>query len=177
MCSTNEPKVRRLTGATTKDGSMWSDAAGIRQTPDGGGCDPIVTRRAGARATLLVSPGTDLRLRRPDAGRDLRRGGRLRRMAYSPAEGADMTSGAGLSRRTLLRGAAATAGLGVGALAAGCSSDVMSGLTAEREAAGSLDYWNLFGGGDGVRMQQMLDTYRAANAGVALGAVTLAWGN
>ena len=88
-----------------------------------------------------------------------------------------MTSGSGLSRRSLLRSAAAAAGLGVGALTAGCSSEVLSGLTAAREQAGSLDYWNLFGGGDGVRMQQMLDTYRAANRDVALGAVTLAWGN
>jgi multiple sugar transport system substrate-binding protein len=88
-----------------------------------------------------------------------------------------MTRETGLSRRGLLRGAVAAAGLGVGALASGCSSDVLSGLTAARETAGSLDFWNLFGGGDGVRMQQMLDTYRAANRDVALGAVTLAWGN
>jgi multiple sugar transport system substrate-binding protein len=84
---------------------------------------------------------------------------------------------AALSRRNLLRGALAATGLGVGALTSGCSSDVMSGLTAAREAAGSLDYWNLFGGGDGVRMQQMINTYRAGNRDVALGAVTLAWGN
>src|SRR3954454_7077013 len=89
---------------------------------------------------------------------------RSRRMAYS--EETDMTSGrydrpaapsAALSRRNLLRGAVAAAGLGVTALASGCSSSVLSGLTAARETAGSLDYWNLFGGGDGVRMQQMLD--------------------
>ncbi len=80
-----------------------------------------------------------------------------------------------LSRRNLLR--AAAAGLGVGAFASGCSSSVVSGLTAARETAGSLAYWNLFGGGDGVRMQQMLATYRKANPDVALSAVTLAWGN
>ncbi len=28
---------------------------------------------------------------------------------------------------------------------------------------GTVDYWNLFGGGDGVRMQQMEDGYRKAN--------------
>ena len=79
-----------------------------------------------------------------------------------------------LSRRTLLRGAlGAAAGLGL----AGCSAPVISGLSTGHEKAGSLDYWNLFGGGDGVRMTQMLDTFRAANPQISLSAVTLAWGN
>jgi multiple sugar transport system substrate-binding protein len=79
-----------------------------------------------------------------------------------------------LSRRTLLRGAfGAAAGLGL----AGCSTPVLSGLSTGHKKAGSLDYWNLFGGGDGVRMTQMLDTFRAANPQIALSAVTLAWGN
>jgi multiple sugar transport system substrate-binding protein len=79
-----------------------------------------------------------------------------------------------LSRRTLLRGAlGAVAGAGL----AGCSAPVISGLSTGHEKAGSLDYWNLFGGGDGVRMTQMLDTFRAANPQISLSAVTLAWGN
>jgi multiple sugar transport system substrate-binding protein len=79
-----------------------------------------------------------------------------------------------LSRRTLLRGAlGAAAGLGL----AGCSAPVLSGLSTGNEKPGSLDYWNLFGGGDGVRMTQMLDTFRAANPRIDLSAVTLAWGN
>jgi multiple sugar transport system substrate-binding protein len=82
-----------------------------------------------------------------------------------------------LTRRDLLRGAVAAAGLGVGTTLAGCSSTVLSGFTTAGESAGSLDYWNLFGGGDGVRMQQMLDVYQAANPRVNLSAVTLAWGN
>jgi multiple sugar transport system substrate-binding protein len=82
-----------------------------------------------------------------------------------------------LTRRDLLRGAAAVVGLGIGATVSGCSSPVLSGLTAARETAGSVDFWNLFGGGDGVRMQQMLDVFRAANPNIDLGAVTLAWGN
>ena len=73
-----------------------------------------------------------------------------------------------LTRRALLSGTAAAAALGL----TGCS-----GLTPGRRAGGSLDYWNLFGGGDGVRMAQMLDTFRAANRGIDLSAVTLAWGN
>ncbi|HEU0127093.1 MAG TPA: extracellular solute-binding protein, partial [Pseudonocardiaceae bacterium] len=37
--------------------------------------------------------------------------------------------------------------------------------------------WNLFGGGDGVRMNQMLDGFRKTSPGISLSAVTLAWGN
>jgi multiple sugar transport system substrate-binding protein len=73
-----------------------------------------------------------------------------------------------LTRRALLRGTAAAAALGL----TGCS-----GLTPGRDTTGSLDYWNLFGGGDGVRMNQMLDGFRTANPGIDLSAVTLAWGN
>jgi multiple sugar transport system substrate-binding protein len=73
-----------------------------------------------------------------------------------------------LTRRALLSGTAAAAALGL----TGCS-----GLTPGRDTSGSLDYWNLFGGGDGVRMTQMLDAFRTANPGIDLSAVTLAWGN
>ena len=79
-----------------------------------------------------------------------------------------------MSRRDLLKGVAA---LGAGATLAGCSAPVLSGLGTGGESAGSIAYWNLFGGGDGVRMTQMLDTFRAANPGIDLKAVTLAWGN
>ena len=79
-----------------------------------------------------------------------------------------------LSRRAMLKG---IAGLGVGATLAGCSAPVISGLGTGGDAAGSLAYWNLFGGGDGVRMTQMLDTFQAANPDIDLKAVTLAWGN
>src|SRR5690349_17223927 len=79
-----------------------------------------------------------------------------------------------LSRRAVLKG---IAGLGAGAALTGCSAPVLSGLGTGGGAAGSLAYWNLFGGGDGVRMTQMLDTFRAANPDIDLKAVTLAWGN
>ena len=79
-----------------------------------------------------------------------------------------------LSRRAVLGG---LAGLGAGTALAGCSAPVLSGFGTSPETAGSLAYWNLFGGGDGVRMTQMIDTYRAAHAGTDLKAVTLAWGN
>jgi multiple sugar transport system substrate-binding protein len=79
-----------------------------------------------------------------------------------------------VSRRSLLRGAAA--GLGVTALA-GCSSPIVAGIADTPVSPGTVDYWNLFGGGDGVRMQQMEDGYRHGHPGTPLQAVTLAWGN
>ena len=84
---------------------------------------------------------------------------------------------AALTRRNLLRAAVAAAGLGVTGLSAGCSSPVVSGLTTGGGEGGAVDYWNLFGGGDGIRMQQMLDTFRQQNPAIGLDAVTLAWGN
>jgi multiple sugar transport system substrate-binding protein len=40
----------------------------------------------------------------------------------------------------------------------------------------SLTYWNLFGGGDGVRMVQMQNDFASAHPEVNLEAITLAWG-
>jgi multiple sugar transport system substrate-binding protein len=80
----------------------------------------------------------------------------------------------GLSRRDLLRGAA---GVGVGFGLAGCSTPVLSGLTTSNSAPGTIDYWNLFGGGDGVRMTQMMDGFTKAHPDIDLKGVTLAWGN
>jgi multiple sugar transport system substrate-binding protein len=78
----------------------------------------------------------------------------------------------GFGRRELLRAGLAAAAFG----AAGCSS-VGAGLLSAPPGSGTVSYWNLFGGGDGVRMQQMLDGYRKANPNIELEAVTLAWGN
>jgi multiple sugar transport system substrate-binding protein len=78
------------------------------------------------------------------------------------------------TRRTLLRGA-------LGSTAAfalyGCSSPIGAGLANTELDPGAVAYWNLFGGGDGVRMQQMEDGYRKANPKTALQAVTLTWGD
>ena len=49
-----------------------------------------------------------------------------------------------LTRRGLLRGT--LAGLGATALA-GCSSPVVAGLANTQLDPGTVDYWNLFGGG------------------------------
>jgi multiple sugar transport system substrate-binding protein len=83
-----------------------------------------------------------------------------------------------VSRRSFLRGATAAAGLTLGGAAlSACSSAVVSGLSVSHPAPGSLDYWDLFGGGDGVRMKAMEDGFRKANPNIGLTAVTLAWGN
>jgi len=79
-----------------------------------------------------------------------------------------------IARRTLFRGA--LAGIGAAALG-GCSSPVAAGVVNTPLDPGTVQYWNLFGGGDGVRMQQMLDGYRKANPNIPLEAVTLTWGN
>lgn len=76
-----------------------------------------------------------------------------------------------ITRRTLLR-----ASLLSGAALTGCSS-VRAGLLSTPPDPAVVSYWNLFGGGDGVRMRQMEDAYRAANPHLDLQAVTLAWGN
>jgi multiple sugar transport system substrate-binding protein len=59
---------------------------------------------------------------------------------------------------------------------AGCSS-VGAGLLNTSPDSGTVSYWNLFGGGDGVRMTQMEDGYRKANPNIELRSVTLTWGN
>jgi multiple sugar transport system substrate-binding protein len=81
------------------------------------------------------------------------------------------------TRRTLLRGIVAGAGLAGAATLAGCSSPIGAGLANTELNPGAVDYWNLFGGGDGVRMQQMEAGYRKANPKTSLQAVTLAWGD
>src|SRR5690349_22323367 len=119
---------------------------------------PYGSRRT-AGVILLDSCPVLLVLRRPISGLVVSGGGRL----------AVMT----LTRRALLRGTAAATALGL----AGLGTTACGGLTPGRETSGSLDYWNLFGGGDGIRMNQMLDGFRAAEPGITLSAVTLAWGN
>lgn len=76
--------------------------------------------------------------------------------------------GVPLSRRRLLQGATALAG-GMAATAAGL------GTVAAQERR-ELRFWNLFGGGDGARLLEMQDSFRAANPDINLKAVTFAWG-
>lgn len=98
-------------------------------------------------------------------------------MTGVPATPGDASAHA-FSRRSFLRGLTAAAGLTLGGAAlSACSTPVVSGLGTSRAAPGTLDYWNLFGGGDGVRMQTMEAGFEKANPSIALSSVTLAWGN
>ena len=84
-----------------------------------------------------------------------------------------------VSRRGFL-GSALAAGLGVGlgtgALSA-CSTPLGAGLAGSTLDPGTVQYWNLFGGGDGVRMQAMEAGFEKAEPEIGLSSVTLAWGN
>jgi multiple sugar transport system substrate-binding protein len=83
-----------------------------------------------------------------------------------------------LDRRGLLRGTVLTGGLAAAGLAGtGCSSTLATGFAGAQEPHDSLTFWNLFGGGDGVRMQQMERHYQRDHPGISLHAVTLTWGN
>lgn len=83
------------------------------------------------------------------------------------------------SRRSLLRGGlGAAAAVGVAAGTSGCSSALSAGLVGTPLAPDTVTYWNLFGGGDGARMQTMQSAYEAAHGGPsALQAATFTWGN
>src|SRR4051812_41649470 len=78
-----------------------------------------------------------------------------------------------ITRRTFLGAVMAASGAGL----AGCATPIGSGFTGSEVAPGTVKYWNLFGGGDGVRMLQMLEGFRKANRTIGLEAVTFAWGN
>ena len=87
-------------------------------------------------------------------------------------------SGYAPSRRDLLRAAGlVAAGAAVGGGVTGCGAQVRSGFTGSPPGPKVLTYWNLLGGGDGVRMQDMQAVYEKANPDVDLEAVTLTWGN
>ena len=80
-----------------------------------------------------------------------------------------------MTRRGVL--GAGLAALAAPALAA-CSSPVGAGLTGAALDPSTLVFWNLFGGGDGARMQEMERGYAAAHGGPdAIQATTFAWGN
>ena len=63
----------------------------------------------------------------------------------------------GLSRRTLLRGAGL---LGLGGVVSGCGSAFATGIAGIGPAKNTLSYWNLLGGGNGVRMIAMENGYQ-----------------
>lgn len=83
------------------------------------------------------------------------------------------------SRRAFLRGGLAAAGVALVGGLAGCGSGsaLSAGVARTQLAPGTLTYWNLFGGGDGARMQTMEQTYQAAHGASSLQAATFTWGN
>jgi multiple sugar transport system substrate-binding protein len=85
-------------------------------------------------------------------------------------------AGTALSRRAVLGGGLALGAGILGGALSGCST-LAAGLAGTEVAPGTVTYWNLFGGGDGARMQTMEDTYRAGPGTPALQAATFTWGN
>lgn len=83
------------------------------------------------------------------------------------------------SRRKVLAGG--LAGLGATGLAgglSGCGSPLAAGVAGTPLNPDSVTFWNLFGGGDGARLQTMLEEYRKQQGSPdSLTAATFAWGN
>ncbi|WHT17353.1 extracellular solute-binding protein [Crossiella sp. CA-258035] len=74
-----------------------------------------------------------------------------------------------LGRRRFLQGTAALA-LGLGTAGAGACGPPPPG------AGTPLKFWNLFNGGDGARMVELVEAFRQARPGTPVQATTLAWG-
>ena len=78
-----------------------------------------------------------------------------------------------LSRRTFLRGAAAVGAAGVAA--ASLLRALVSAASAPAPTQ-TINYWNLFGGGDGARMVQLEKMFAKSHPTITLKSTTLAWG-
>jgi multiple sugar transport system substrate-binding protein len=78
-----------------------------------------------------------------------------------------------LSRRSFLQASL----LGAGGLALSGCSTLAAGVTGAPVAPGTVTFWDLFGGGDGARMAQMLAKFSSGHPELGLQHVTLAWGN
>ena len=85
----------------------------------------------------------------------------------------------GWRRATLTRRSLLGAGMAAFALPlAGCASPIGAGLVGSQLDPKTLVYWNLFGGGDGSRMQTMEGVYEKNHGGPSsLQATVFAWGN
>ena len=78
-----------------------------------------------------------------------------------------------LTRRRFLQASL----LGAGGLSlAGCGT-LEAGLAGAPVARGTVTFWDLFGGGDGVRMQTMLQAFTKQYPQLGLQHITLSWGN
>src|SRR3954469_25929683 len=123
----------------------------------------MTTSRAAVR--VRRAPGTPTR---PQWG-----GGTQMANQIHPVPGSAPDGGLHISRRSFLRASA----VGAGALALGGCSTLAAGVTGAPVAPGTVTFWDLFGGGDGVRMAEMLGTFSKQNPQLGLQHATLAWGN
>jgi multiple sugar transport system substrate-binding protein len=82
-------------------------------------------------------------------------------------------SASSFSRRSFLQASL----LGAGGLALSGCSTLAAGVTGAPVAPGTVTFWDLFGGGDGARMAQMLAKFSSEHSELGLQHVTLAWGN
>jgi multiple sugar transport system substrate-binding protein len=79
-------------------------------------------------------------------------------------------NGLGLTRREFLYGAAAVLG-GLAASSCAPSASLVGG------GGPTVTFWNLFGGGDGIRLGTMENKFRSENPDLGLESVTLSWGS
>lgn len=87
---------------------------------------------------------------------------------------AGTSQGMRLTRRAVIGAGLASMALPLAA----CSSPVAAGLTGAQLDPKTLVFWNLFGGGDGSRMQEMERGYAKQHGGPSsLQATVFAWGN
>lgn len=87
-----------------------------------------------------------------------------------------MSAHSSFTRRSLL--GAGLAGAATAALAGCASSPIGAGLVGSKLNPEQLIFWNLFGGGDGSRMQTMEAGYEKTHGGKgSLQATVFAWGN
>jgi multiple sugar transport system substrate-binding protein len=75
-----------------------------------------------------------------------------------------------VTRRSFLSGSLA---VGAGAAVAACGSGSGSGSSAGKM---TLQYWNLFSGGDGTRMVELINGFNKSQKNIQVKATTLAWG-
>ncbi|MGO4432559.1 carbohydrate-binding protein, partial [Paenarthrobacter sp. RAF9] len=79
-------------------------------------------------------------------------------------------TGKQLSRRQLLAGSALVGGGLMAATLTGC------GGAAQAAPVQDIDFWHLLSGGDGIKMQAMINAANQANPGFTVHPTVLAWG-
>ncbi|MFK0002936.1 extracellular solute-binding protein [Paenarthrobacter sp. NPDC090522] len=79
-------------------------------------------------------------------------------------------TGRQLSRRQLIAGSAALGGLALAGSLTGC------GGAAQATTVQDIDFWHLLSGGDGIKMQAMINSANQTNPGFTVHPTVLAWG-